>query len=525
MKQALFRIGPIARLCLGLMALLISLVLLADLLFDVVPSHVETQRRVRQRIAENLAVQLTPLIESGDTAALGKTVQLVLARDAEIRSFAVRRLDGSVLLQRGPAGAPPDGGQAAESTANRLRVPILAGHAPWGEMELRFSPAEPTTWRAWVAQPGVRMLLVLSIGGFGLCYAYLRRAMHYLDPSASVPDRVRKAFDSLSEGLLIVDHQARIVLANRAFRQLHPRAEDNLNGKSIDSLDWLLRAPAEHANAAPPWAPTLESGVAVEAQPLQIPQPDAPPTQLLVSSSAITDDKGRARGCLITFDNVTEVHRANEELRHTLDQLESSRRRIEEQNVELRQLASRDAMTGCFNRRAFFESAEELFDAARRSRTPLCCIMADIDHFKQFNDRYGHAVGDQVIQVVARRLSAGLRQVDVLGRYGGEEFCIVLPGATPQDAIAIAERIRADIETNANTAIRGTDLVPITSSFGVAALTSATDNIEGLIDQADQALYRSKKSGRNRVTLWDGAPLVAQGVQPPAQPTASVPMA
>ena len=251
----------------------------------------------------------------------------------------------------------------------------------------------------------------------------------------------------------------------------------------------------------------------------------APPTQLLVSSSAITDDKGRARGCLITFDNVTEVHRANEELRHTLDQLESSRRRIEEQNVELRQLASRDAMTGCFNRRAFFESAEEMFDAARRSRTPLCCIMADIDHFKQFNDRYGHAVGDQVIQVVARRLSAGLRQVDVLGRYGGEEFCIVLPGATPQDAIAIAERIRADIETNANTAIRGTEVVAITSSFGVAALTSATDNIEGLIDQADQALYRSKKSGRNRVTMWDGATLAAQGVQPPAQPAAIVPMA
>ena len=110
-----FRLGPIARLSLGLMALLISLALLADVLLGVVPSHTDTQRRVRQRIAENLALQLTPLIEAGDTVALGKTIQLVLARDPEMQSVAVRRGDGSMLLQRGAA-------PAAASTARARRL-------------------------------------------------------------------------------------------------------------------------------------------------------------------------------------------------------------------------------------------------------------------------------------------------------------------------------------------------------------------------------------------------------------------
>ena len=200
-------------------------------------------------------------------------------------------------------------------------------------------------------------------------------------------------------------------------------------------------------------------------------------------------------------------------MRSTLGQLERSRQRVEEQNGELRRLASRDSLTDCFNRRAFFELAGEVFALARRGETHLCCLMVDIDHFKQFNDVYGHAVGDQVIQAVARCLSAGLRETDVLGRYGGEEFCIVLPGAGPQAALAMAERLRAEIEASAGDAIRGAGMMPITASFGVASLGLGARSIEALIDQADQALYSSKQAGRNRVTLWQSAVPAAQAVE------------
>ena len=313
---------------------------------------------------------------------------------------------------------------------------------------------------------------------------------------------------------MITDQNARIVLANKAFRDLHPQASGALNGQSLGNLTWL-QTPG--GSTAPAWTQTLQSGQPVTGQPLTLLLPDeAHPSaaggqrqQLLVSSAAITDAKGQTRGCLITFDNVTAIHRANDELRATMAELETSRQRIEEQNTELRTLASRDGLTGCYNRRAFFELAAEQFLLAQGGRAGLCCLMIDIDHFKQFNDRFGHAVGDQVIQVVARSLAAGLRQVDVLGRYGGEEFCIVLPGASAPEAQAIAERMRAALEDSAGNAIRGTAVGRITASFGLAVLSPAAASIEALIDQADQALYRAKTAGRNRVTRWlHGAPLL-----------------
>ncbi len=509
------RIGPIARLSLGLAALLVSLALVADMVLGVVPGRVDTERHIRQRVAANLVLQLSSMLEAGDALRLDKTIQQVLARDTEIRSITVRRIDGSVLLQRGSAPAA-DAARSVGSASDSLHMSIASGREPLGALDIRFASAEPATLGAWLGQPGVQMVIVLGLGGFLLCYAYLRRAMHFLDPSASVPDRVRKAFDSLAEGLLIVDQQARIVLANRAFRQLHPRAGADLNGQPIDALDWLSGSGAPASATTAPWMQTLRSGVSVSAQPLELPGPDGLSTQLLVSSVAITDNKGRARGCLITFDDVTAIHRANEELRSTLSQLERSRQRVEQQNEELRRLASRDSMTGCLNRRAFFELAGELFALARRGQTGLCCLMVDIDHFKRFNDTHGHAVGDQVIQVVARSLSAGLRQPDVLGRYGGEEFCIVLPGATTQDAWAVAERIRSDIEATARGAVRDADVMPITASFGLASLSGGARSLEALIDEADQALYSAKQAGRNRVMLFESA---AISLEPQVRPT------
>lgn len=185
-------------------------------------------------------------------------------------------------------------------------------------------------------------------------------------------------------------------------------------------------------------------------------------------------------------------------------ELRQSRHRIQVQNTELRRLASRDSLTGCFNRRAFFEQAGELFAQAKAQESSFCCFMADIDHFKQFNDIYGHAVGDQVIQVVAKALTVGLRMPDVLCRYGGEEFCIALPSTSLENAMAVAERIRANIEARASQGMRDISGKPITASFGVASLDTGANTLEDLINQADQALYLSKKNGRNQVTAWSG---------------------
>jgi diguanylate cyclase (GGDEF)-like protein/PAS domain S-box-containing protein len=503
-----FSFGPIVRTSLGLVSLLICLILLADMLIGVVPNNGEKRREARQRVTENLAMQFTSLIEVGDNRTLSKTIQQVLARDPDIQSISVRNSTGTVVAQGGAEKSisqeQGEVQQHAESTTDNLRVPVLAGRTLWGEINVRFKPVEVGSWRTWLKQPFVQLLLIVSLGGYALIYLYLRRAMQYLNPSASVPDRVRKAFDTISEGLLILDLRTRVVLANQTFRQLHPAADGDLNGLRIEKLDWLNQKDAQSQVLPAPWMRTLETGESVFRKPLPLTLPNGNVTQLLVSCTGIHDNKGRVRGYLLTFDNVTEMHRTNEELRHTLDQLETSRQLVEQQNGELRRLASRDSLTNCFNRRAFFESAEKLFTHAAQNQKPLCCLMIDIDHFKQFNDQYGHAVGDQVIQVVAKILTASLRPLDVLGRYGGEEFCVVLPQTTSAEAWVIAERMRTDIETSANHGIRGVDVMPIKASVGLARMNTTSETIEALIDRADQALYISKEKGRNRVTIWKG---------------------
>jgi diguanylate cyclase (GGDEF)-like protein len=201
---------------------------------------------------------------------------------------------------------------------------------------------------------------------------------------------------------------------------------------------------------------------------------------------------------------VTELHERTEGLRVALVELHASREEIRQKNEELTLLATRDPLTGCLNRRAFLADSERALAAAAAAAAgqPLCAIMCDVDHFKSINDRFGHGGGDEVLKAVAKALGRGLRTGDLLGRYGGEEFCIVLPDATLAQARVIAERLRAEVEANAGSAVRHLADVKVTMSFGVDVLGADMANFAALVDRADQALYRSKQTGRNRVTAF-----------------------
>ena len=159
--------------------------------------------------------------------------------------------------------------------------------------------------------------------------------------------------------------------------------------------------------------------------------------------------------------------------------------------------ATSDPLTGVANRRAFMDAVEVAFSTARRTDRNCCCIMADIDHFKKVNDTHGHAMGDEVIQKVAQALGSQVRSSDCVSRYGGEEFCIVLPDVPIDVATQIAERIRKRIDCPDFASI------PVTVSLGVSSIAFGATTTAELINQADEALYASKEGGRNRVTRWD----------------------
>jgi diguanylate cyclase (GGDEF)-like protein len=271
----------------------------------------------------------------------------------------------------------------------------------------------------------------------------------------------------------------------------------------VSKLDWA-RSPSADAPAEYPWVEACRQGVPRKGVLLELSMADGSTRKFVVNSAPIVDGKATVRGVIATFDDVTALEETNSHLRELTRELEESQREVTRQNHELRHLAERDPLTSCFNRRAFFARVEAAWAAAHGTGQAVGCIMVDIDRFKSVNDNHGHTVGDQVIQVVARTLGSTLRITDVLGRYGGEEFCILLPGLGTTETAEVAERLRGAIETHGGPAIRTVSDLRVTASFGVASYRAAAGIEPGqLIDHADQALVRAKQTGRNRVVRWD----------------------
>ncbi len=172
--------------------------------------------------------------------------------------------------------------------------------------------------------------------------------------------------------------------------------------------------------------------------------------------------------------------------------LENARLYEEAQNMALT-----DSLTGLYNRRGLFEIGRLEFSRAIRNNQPFAALMVDIDHFKRVNDLYGHAIGDQALQGLARHLNSITRDIDIVGRYGGEEFVILLSETPLQVAREIAERLRSAVENSSLATDSGN--LRVTISVGVAAFSRETPDLETLIARADQALYLAKHKGRNRV--------------------------
>nr|WP_281378800.1 GGDEF domain-containing protein [Azospirillum oleiclasticum] len=165
----------------------------------------------------------------------------------------------------------------------------------------------------------------------------------------------------------------------------------------------------------------------------------------------------------------------------------------------LRRLADRDELTGLYNRRAFMRTADEALRHAQARGGDLSLVLFDLDHFKRVNDTHGHLVGDQVLRVAAETVMAALREADAPGRYGGEEFCVLLPGLGIPAALEVAERIRGSLEDVRIDTPTGP--LRISASLGVAGLAHGAASVPELLALADAALYRAKAEGRNRVVL------------------------
>jgi diguanylate cyclase (GGDEF)-like protein len=489
---------PTLRITLGILSLTISLLLAAQLL-GFLPDRTTLALENRQKFCEAIAMQISWAASRNDGRAIQNTLESVVSRNDELLSAAFRAKNNAIKAVAGKHDENWVARKDGVSTPTHVQVPILNAEQRWGTVELTFKPLDSITGIRQISESSYGILIFIGLFGFGLYFLFLRRVLKELDPAAVIPERVKAAFDVLAEGLIIVDEEGYIVLANETFGKLVERDSALLTGVPAVNLDWRTSASGGKPEILP-WQLAAEHNAAQVGVPLMMSTKTGVIRTLMVNCSPILDGKGSIRGALATFDDVTDLEKRNTELRETLSNLSKSRAEVKRQNDELRFLATRDPLTGCLNRRAAFERFEGLLQEAEEANSPLTCLMIDIDFFKKINDRYGHAAGDKVIKYVARIMRETARVEDVVARYGGEEFCVVLPGLDLEAGRAFAEKLRVSTYENFNE--KFTSSRNLTISLGVAAYQHDSESAMQLINRADEALYVSKDTGRNKVTCW-----------------------
>jgi diguanylate cyclase (GGDEF)-like protein/PAS domain S-box-containing protein len=345
----------------------------------------------------------------------------------------------------------------------------------------------------------VGIITAITVLGIAIALFIVVKSHNHIDLSAIAPTLLKSTLDALTEGIVLIDKKERIVIANRAFADIVGTTPAVLKGTTISGFGW------KHVNdyeLEAPWVASYREGRQLTNQQMYLLGHNGEKKLFVVDSAPASDARGKYSGVMITFEDITSREAKNDQLESMLGMLKKSRDEIRRQNEVLQELATRDSLTNCLNRRSFFEKYKTVFRAAQRDTHPLACIMTDIDLFKSINDRYGHTQGDDVICRVAETLHQSLRSTDTVCRYGGEEFCIILPGLDIDQAIEMSERARENIAQLVFADESDSTPITITSSFGVASIEHQPETLAQLIDRADKALYRSKHTGRNRVTAW-----------------------
>ncbi len=497
-------INPFVRMSLGLVCLTLCMVLVGDMVLGLTSDERRALLDQRKKICETLAVQFSELAGAGEIGTIRKSMEVLVAGNADVMSTALVNVDGETLAFAGDHAKYWESPGGNESTPTHVQVPIFSGDNQWGTVEVSFANTA-LDFSGLLEDPLVQFLVFLALAGFTGYMFFMKKSLKHLDPKAVIPDRVRSVLDLLAEGIVMVDHKHNVVLANLAFATKVGKDVDGLLGQSLSKMSW-------HSNDAKakrvkernlPWVKAMKAGSTQTECLLSLKTEAGEKRDFSINSSPIMDGGKNMRGAMATFNDETALQQANSVLVDMMDKLNKSQEQAKSQNAELQRLATQDSLTNCLNRRSFFEQADLAWAKSVAESQPLSCIMADIDHFKSVNDTFGHTVGDRVIEQVAKLLTSSFRKTDLICRYGGEEFCILMPGAELGQAVKVADQARAAIAKTVGGQLKSKTPLEVTSSFGVSSMTYGAKDIAELINQADKALYLAKQSGRNRVARWD----------------------
>ena len=493
------KISPILRIALGLIALTTTSIFVASLL-GLVPDMRAEHRESRRHLCESIATTFTSNANSSGIKRTRELLQIAIDLNPDLLSIGIRRADGTELLEIPEHFDHWTLADQSPSTDSEIYVPVLNGKELWGTVETRFTPlSKPGLMGKLASFPELALAAFVGLFGLAAFYIYLRFVLQQLNPSKVIPPRVRKAFDSLAEGVLVLDTKERIVLANKAFQEATDLPMELLMGKQASRLPFATKGSPDGKDVVAPWVKTLQGSETVQRQVMEFNHGSKKPI-FSVSCAPILDGKDKSRGALASFENVTHIESQRAELETLVDSLTAATEEITNQNRELERLANVDSLTNCFNRRHFLTKFETFWEVAKPSGKFLSVVMVDIDHFKTVNDNHGHATGDEVLRDVAFVLLNKSRESDVVCRFGGEEFAILLPDTDIEHAKYVADQMRIAIERLVF------DDLSVTASLGVSSLCYGAVSPQDLLEQADKSLYFAKRNGRNQIINWNDVP-------------------
>ncbi|MCB1787666.1 MAG: diguanylate cyclase, partial [Gammaproteobacteria bacterium] len=284
--------------------------------------------------------------------------------------------------------------------------------------------------------------------------------------------RLRLFMDTTLDGVIVLDESGRVIEFNPAAERLFGYTGDEIVGGSVNRL-----MPEVDAQRHNDYIRRVSTG----------------DSRAMSSSREVMGL--RKDGSLFPIEVTVAEARDGESLVHIGVVRDISERRAFEQ--QLLALATTDSLTGALNRRAFLEAGEDVFRRSVRYRHPLSVLAIDVDHFKRINDTFGHPIGDEVLIDLVSRIGENLRETDVFGRFGGEEFVVLLSEADEQRAIEVADRLLSVIRAADRVSMDGTP-VRYTISIGIASAGEGGHGLNNVIHAADRALYNAKNAGRDR---------------------------